>query len=523
MERSARVSQRGTHPSTHTFRWEALSRVLVLALTLTLQVSFFPWFPKLMSPNELTRVYLASALVEDRSVDISRQVKTHGSILDLSTRSVAGRKRYYSDKAPGVAMLSAPVLWLQQAFVPAPSLEDKVRLVRLWAATLPTLLLLLMLGRALSAQGVDARLGTQLLCAYGLGSLATPYGMLAYGHQLSAAVLFALYMLLRKPEPSPRTGFFIGVLASLAVLTEYQNALLLLPFFGLFAARARRDGRVWVAAVLGALPLTGLLLAYHQAAFGSPFLTGYSFLASSFKEVHAQGLLGVSYPRLSHAYLSFLSPDKGLFYFAPWLVLALPGALTLWRSGAAELRFVVIFVALYALFVSSLVYPVGGWTVSQRHLSPAVPFMALAAGVFLSRHDGPWLRALSAGLILPSIVVCSLSAALWPHYQESLKNPFWQLGVPVFLKGLFEPERLPGMSAPFWLALAVVVLAVSLVLALAASGLPRARTRWLVPSCAVVLGATLLGLARLPARDQPTQHYLRFVEQAYRSAASSPR
>lgn len=523
MESPARVSQGGTRPHPPASRRDAFPRILVLALTLTLQVSFFPWFPKLMSPNELTRVYLASALVEDHSVEISRQVRTHGPILDLSTRTVDGRRRYYSDKAPGVAMLSAPVLWLQQALVPEPSLDDKVRLVRLWVATLPTLLLLWMLGRALAAYGVDGRLRALVLCAYGLGSLATPYGMLAYGHQLSAAVLFALYMLLRTPEPSPRTGFFIGVLASLAVLTEYQNALLLLPFFALFVARAGRNLRVWSAAILGALPFSGLLLTYHQAAFGSPFLTGYSFLASSFKEVHAQGLLGVAYPRLSHAYLSFLSPGKGLFYFAPWLVLALPGAVTLWREKAVELRFVVTFIALYALFVSSLVYPVGGWTVSQRHLVPAVPFMALSAGAWLSRHDGPWTRALSAGLILPSIFVCSLSAALWPHYQESLKNPFWQLGVPLFWKGLLEPERLPGMSAPFWLVLAIVVAAASLVLALAARGFTRTRTRWLVPGGALVLGAALLALARLPARDQPTQSYLRFAEQAYRSAVSLQR
>jgi hypothetical protein len=297
---------------------ERALELAVVALALLFHAAFFAWFPPLRSPNELTRVYLASALVEDGTVRIDRQLKHHGKIFDVSVRVADGERHYYSDKAPGVALLTVPVLALYEAIAGVPSLNAKLRLTRLWVSTLPTVLLLVLLLARLRELLHTPRLPVLLVLAYALGSVATPYAGLAYGHQLTAVLLFALFaaILRTSPQAPAWRSAVVGAGAALAVMVEYPSVLLLAPFALFFLQRVRLRPHALIAAALGALPLIALLLGYHQLAFGSPFKTGYSFIASSFKEVHAQGLLGVAWPRAEHAYLSFLSPAKGLFFFA---------------------------------------------------------------------------------------------------------------------------------------------------------------------------------------------------------------
>ena len=516
----------------------------VIALALVFHAAFFAWFPSLRSPNELTRVYLASALIEDGTVCIDRQIERNGRIFDVSVREVDGRPRYYSDKAPGVALLAVPVLALYQAVADAPSLSGKVRLTRLWVSALPTALLLVLLLAVLRARLRTRRLPALLVLAYALGSPAAAYAGMAYGHQLTAVVLFALFVAILKTSPGAPAwrSALVGAGAALAVTVEYPSALLLLPFSLFFALRVQLRVRALLAAAFGAAPVIAVLLGYHQLAWGSPFETGYSFIASSFKEVHAQGLLGVAWPRAAHAYLSFLSPAKGLFFFAPWLALALPGLWLLWRADAtaaeaprdtgdhvhhgafAQARFVLALLVLYALFVSALVYPVGGWTVSQRHLVPALPFMLLPIGLLIDRLERrPGCgRALLAGLALPGLLACGLSALVWPHWQEHLRNPFWQLGWPLFLDGWVAPSGFEAIGVPSRIAgagllgLAALALLVELTLG------PGSRLRRLLAvSAALVLAFGFVALGRLPGREQDTRADRRFIERVYQSDPST--
>lgn len=507
----------------------------VVALALLFHAAFFAWFPSLRSPNELTRVYLASALVEDGSVQLDRQLKRNPRIFDLSVRKIAGKRHYYSDKAPGVALLAAPALALQRALAGPVSLDAKVRLTRLWVSTLPTTGLLLLLLALLRALLRTPRLPALLVLAYALASPAAAYASMAYGHQLTAVVLFALFVAILKtsPEAPAWRAALVGAGAVLAVMIEYPSALLLVPFAVFFAARVRLRPRALLAATLGALPLALVLMAYHQLAWGSPFKTGYSFIATAFKEVHAQGVLGVAWPRVSHAYLSFLSPAKGLFFFAPWLALALPGLRALWRAEPAQgsapqglvldldaRRFVLAFLVLYALFVSALVYPLGGWTVAQRHLVPALPFMVLPVGLFVDRLElrTGWGRALLVGLALPALLACGISALVWPHWQEHLRNPFWQLGWPLFRDGWVAPSALQALGVPAH-AFALLLLAVAAAIWLAdlARGPGSPARRSLAVGGALAVAALYVAVARLPGRGQDTREDRAFIERVYQA------
>ena len=57
----------------------------------------------LRSPNELVRVYLTRALVDEGTVAIDTPVRTFGPLADLARRDGVT----YSDKAPGLSLLAA--------------------------------------------------------------------------------------------------------------------------------------------------------------------------------------------------------------------------------------------------------------------------------------------------------------------------------------------------------------------------------------------------------------------------------
>src|SRR6185503_19572504 len=61
----------------------------------------FPYFPRINSANELPRVYLVKAIVEDHSFAIDRQVQRYGATSDLSRWD----GHLYQNKAPGSSLL----------------------------------------------------------------------------------------------------------------------------------------------------------------------------------------------------------------------------------------------------------------------------------------------------------------------------------------------------------------------------------------------------------------------------------
>lgn len=488
---------------------------------------FFPWFPELRSANELSRVYLAESLILDGTVSVDPSIARHGQIFDLSVREVDGRRVHYSDKAPGVAFLALPALAIHD-LVSSEQGQDRlatqVRLARMFGATLPTLLLLVLLLRFLREELAAPHLPAILVLAYGLGTVATPYASLAFGHQLSALLLFGLFLRVRRTSAESPVRHLVatGLVAGTSLLVEYQNAIILLPFMVWFLARAGLSPKAIGFAILGAVPPVASLLVYHQAAFGSPWLTGYSFIASSFSEVHAQGLLGIAWPKAEHAFLSFFSPQKGLFFFSPWLLFGVLGLFQMERRG--DHRFHIVLVVLYALFVSAMVYPVGGWTVSQRHLAPMVPFLLLPAGLFLDRllaRERTWsnvvVPAIFVGLVGVSIFVCLSSSVVWPHYQEQLQNPFWQIGWPLLVDGWVPPNALSFVSS-WWLLIILSVLAATVLLVwLLVPWVLRHRYGALAVSLGVVILVVVgwVAASRQPGRVQDVERERAFIERVY--------
>ena len=158
--------------------------------------------------------------------------------------------------------------------------------------------------------------------------------------------------------------------------------------------------------------------------------------------------MGVLYPKASAFVGSLFTPSKGLLAWSPVLVLGFAGLVPFWRAvptrGAAILRG--FQVALPVLFVSSMVYWDGGWTVSQRHLTPLVPFLLAPMACLLDRSVSA--RIVAPGLAAASVLATGLATVVYPHLPESVVNPFHDLTVPLAVGGCLASTPLePAVSA----------------------------------------------------------------------------
>jgi len=397
--------------------------------------------------NQNSRFNLTRAIVEQHTIVVDDYVQNTG---DLAMRD----GHHYSDKAPGISILAVPVYAAVHPF--AGGQRPRGRLVNLGAylSTLftvgvPAAAAVAILYALAVAVGATPAAAAAVAAAYGFATLALPYATLFYGHQLAAAVLLAAFALLARPrlrdEPiSSARLFAAGLLGGCGVAIEYPGALGLVAL-GLYAAAFVRPWPrlLWIAA--GALVPGALLAAYHAAAWGGPFLLPGHF--SSDPPRQRGVFMGITLPSLEVAGKILFSEARGLFRYAPWLMLAIPGLAALarvprYRREAFAFALVPL---LYLWFNSSLTTTPtdwrAGWGIGPRHLVAALPFLALGvAALFASEgardRDGRRLLwTLFGALAAWSFVHMLVATAVRPEAPTWFDNPFHDYLFPLFRRG----------------------------------------------------------------------------------------
>jgi 4-amino-4-deoxy-L-arabinose transferase-like glycosyltransferase len=212
------------------------------------------------------------------------------------------------------------------------------------------------------------------------------------------------------------SGFGVGLLFRSDSALLLGVGLLLLPAFVPWR-RLRREPWAWVGLVLPILPVlawTGwysllrdgsLLPAVYGGTFSTPLPTGLN------------GLL--------------LSPGKSLFVYNPFLLLAIPGAVALWRRDRAATALLVVLLAARVLVYARWSDWAGGVSWGPRFLMPAVGPLALLAVYGVSRilrlRPGPravGVLAVAALAVLGGVVNV---ASVWVNYGSSWR---WVTAVP---------------------------------------------------------------------------------------------
>jgi hypothetical protein len=390
----------------------------------------FPYFPRIHSANELPRVYLVKAIVDDHTFAIDRGVARWRSTADVSPSG----DHLYSNKAPGSSLLAVPAYAAVRAVAGEPGLAATVWICRVFAGILPMLGFLWVLWGFLARFAPDPAVRRVVVLGYALGSLAMTYSILFYSHQLGA-ICAATAWILALDVADRRRGLaamaIAGLCAGAAPLVDYQAGFAVVPVAVHALARLwRRPDRlaaIAVAAAAAAVPIAALL-GYHAACFGSPWRTGYA-ASTTFAVYHQQGLLGITGLRGEALWGSLGRPDNGLITLSPWWLLAIPGTAVLWRGGQRGTAWVGVAVAvIYLLFISSINFWRGGWEVGPRYIAAMLPFLlpAVAAQLAALAARPAWFGA-AAGLVGAGTVIYVLSSATFPYWPESLGHPLYEV------------------------------------------------------------------------------------------------
>jgi hypothetical protein len=428
-------------------RPEAALFVLVLA--------GYAYFYQAGGWNQNSRFDLTRAIAERGTSRIDRYHKNTG---DKAKRD----GHYYCDKAPGVSWLGVPAYAATRAVLggdgehPTPVfLADAAFAVTVFSIGIPSALSVLAMCVLLGALGVGLRARLAIAAAYALATLAFPYSTLLYGHQLSGAMTLSAFAVLvrARPEgPGRRELLATGALLAGAVVVEYPAALpgAVIGIYALFIAR-RWQTAAWLAAG-AALPGIALAL-YHAVNFGGPLALPYDF---STQHNRSQGFfMGLGVPQLGALASMLVTPYRGLLFSAPWLALALPGGVRLWRSRRAEAAVCVAIAILFLWLNASLVDWEGGWAMGPRYLVPAIPFLAvLAAGLALPSRVRPAVAragwAAAAALAVYSAFFMLVGTAVKPEVPVGEKHPFGNYLLPRFAKGDLSAntQSIDSVNAP---------------------------------------------------------------------------
>ena len=243
----------------------------------------------------------------------------------------------------------------------------------------------------------------------------------AFSFALCSALLERLDLRLRQGAHEWRLHdeVVIGIICGLIVLVRHTNALIPICFVGAFALRTRR--LPIVATVVATIVVMPQLWLYHRAT-GHWLISSYGSLGFTFASPHLAGVL--------------VSPQKGLFFYAPLLLAAvaglfwLPPSLHHWRVPVA-----VLLLANTYLIASWWDWQFGG-SYGHRGFVDFYPLFAIGlAAAFTRAAVVPRLRMATTVAVT---LLCALSVFQMLQYWHGtlpMSDVTWAQYKQLFLRG----------------------------------------------------------------------------------------
>lgn len=389
--------------------------------------------------NANSRMDLTRAIVETGDLDIDPY---HNNTGDRSRYN----EHYYSDKAPGLSLIAAPVYASWRAVysifgdtrvdrtprktlmtindtvaITAPTqpgafYRSALLLLILLTATLPVALLSVLIYRV-SEPVLDAE-WKRLAATFGFafGTLITHYGTTFL--PAAAAALFgfgSFYLLYRTEEPSQKRMVAAGLIGGFAVTLKATAVVIL---FATFVYAWRQQDRVPVFYIAGGF-LGGIpYMLYNTIAFGAPWRLPRSFVDPTIWGALSttSGLRVDPLHNLAVSLRLLISPYRGLFYWFPLLIFSLIG----FRPFFEEERDAAITTAIVFLGTIGLASLWWAWwhggSFGPRLLVTMIPFLMLPVIYGIRSFDG---RIITIFLILS---VTINMAGFHGDYEDMLKD-----------------------------------------------------------------------------------------------------
>lgn len=209
-----------------------------------------------------------------------------------------------------------------------------------------------------------------------------------------------------------------GVLFGISFLTKATHIILLVPYvIVLISGQSEFRNKILKAIYFGISSfITGALYPlYNFIRFGNPLDTGYGEHVSYWTT-----------PFLKGAYGLLFSNGRGLFIYAPLIILAIAGMTRAFKKNRDVTLFGISSTLLFVAFYAKWYMWEGGWCWGPRYLIPLLPVILMPAiHLFGKENISPLMRIVKL-LIIPVSFLISLSGIIvnYAEYSKYLMNRF---------------------------------------------------------------------------------------------------
>jgi hypothetical protein len=319
----------------------------------------------------------------------------------------AGDGHYYS-RSP-TALLAVPIYWMAEVLGFGPQTAvDVDQLAKLSAAVI-TALGVGVMALALSRFVTGWRLWL-ISAAYALGSPLWPVASQDLWSHTSAQFfsVLAIYCLVRGLN---QPNWILVAMAPLGLtfLSRPQQVIAVIPIVVYMFIYYRRQ---FYWALLVALPSALVLLLFRPNLFSGFYANWAALGLGRFFRFDPRTILRVVGRQL-------FDPSHGLLVYSPYALFAVFGVVILVRgyrqpanraTGKRCPRLFLLFATIaagYLLFYSSFIYWRGGWSLTNRYLSAATPYLAMLLVPVVGYRPMP--KLLSGGLVVLVVLAVSVN------------------------------------------------------------------------------------------------------------------
>lgn len=349
--------------------------------------------------NQNATFDLTRAMVERHTLAIDAYASNTGDVSYANGH-------VYANKAPALSFLAAvPYAVLHAAGVR--NVAVACYFCTLFTCGILAALIPALLYRTARERGIDALGAAIVALTVAFATELLPYSTLLMVAVPSGALM--LYALAGRRAPA--AGFA-------AALAAGMNYLCIPAMVVIALARGRRT---FVQFVAGAFPPLAALAWYQYVCFGGFFTNAVSKTDPRFLQKGA--LFGL--PSLDALYGVTISPYRGLFFFAPVLLLAL---VYLFKEPAV-LAISLVFFGFNLCFINWD----AGFALGARYLVPLIPLLGFA----LMRVRR---RALVVVLAIVSLAINFAATAVDPQPSATIPHPLTQYILPLLVRGHFSPD-----------------------------------------------------------------------------------
>jgi hypothetical protein len=349
-----------------------------------------------------TNALLSYSLVRDRDPYLDEFAADRDRI---SFWSFMRNGHIHAPYPPGAALFATPLAAIGTALGIVPPQTAAITIVAKSAGALAAAASVAFVF-LLAARVAGRRLGVLVAALYAFGTVTWPISGGALWQHGPAQLFLAMGLLWLFPSSPASRASRSGLAFALATLCRLSDALFALAAL-VYVALARRP--ILARFVLWSLPPALALFAYDSLVFGDPLNLRY--LTFNFTQAGGEGnvLVGLAG--------NLIAPNRGLFIYSPFLVLA---AYELIRRARRRDR-LAAFVRpqLVAAFGALLLYAAstdwwGGYGYGNRYLADTLPLLAFGLALWLRRSwRHAWARVALAVTAAPAVLIAALGATVY--------------------------------------------------------------------------------------------------------------